>query len=175
MDIRACAIPGAFREAFPAAPSVLLRTKPFFMEFLTFLHSLLRYGVIVMVAVAGFVALRGYLARSPILNWERSAAILAMVLCHVQLAIGLVLYFANGWYRADSSTSLGRFWKMEHIATMILAVALITLGRSLSKRAKEERTKQLHVAVFYLIGLVLILAMIPWPFMTRFANTYQWL
>lgn len=148
------------------------------MEFLTFLHSLLRYAVILMVAVAGLAALRGYLARSPILNWERSAAIIAMVLCHIQLALGIVLYatrFGTFEERFGARTDLLRFWKMEHIAAMVIAIALITLGRSLSKRAKEERTKQLRVAVFYLIGLVLILAMIPWPFMSRFANTYQWL
>lgn len=148
------------------------------MEFLTFLHSLLRYGVVIMVAVAGFAALRGYLARAPIHNWERSAAIIAMVLCHIQLAIGIVLYatrFGTFEERFGARSDLLRFWKMEHIATMIVAIALITLGRSLSKRATEERTKQLRVAVFYLIGLVLILAMIPWPFMARFHNIYQWL
>jgi hypothetical protein len=148
------------------------------MEFLTFLHSLLRYAVILTVAVAGFAALRGYLARSPILNWERSAAIIAMTLCHIQLGIGLILYatrFGTFEERFGARGDLLRFWKMEHIGTMILAIALITIGRSLSKRAKEERAKQLRIAVFYLIGLVLILAMVPWPFMARFANAYQWL
>lgn len=148
------------------------------MEFLTFTHSLLRYAVIIMVAVAGFAALRGYLARTPILNWERSAAIIAMVLCHIQLAIGIVLYasrYSTFEQRFGARTDLLRFWKMEHIAMMIVAIALITMGRSLSKRTNVERTKQLRVAVFYLIGLVLILAMIPWPFMAKFAHTYQWL
>ena len=62
------------------------------MEFFAFIHSLLRYAVLGTVAVAGFAALRGYLTKSPILSWERAAAIIGMILCHVQLVIGLLLY-----------------------------------------------------------------------------------
>lgn len=148
------------------------------MEFLSFLHSLLRYGVLIMVAVAGFAALRGYLTRSPVLTWERSAAIIAMVLCHVQLVVGGILYatrFGSFSERFGARPDLLRFWKMEHIAMMIIAIALVTLGRSLSKRATTERGKQLRVAVFYLIGLVLMLAMIPWPFMAKFGHAYKWI
>jgi hypothetical protein len=148
------------------------------MEFLSFLHSLLRYGVLNMVAVAGFAALKGYLAKSPVLTWERSSAIIAMVLCHIQLVVGLILYGARfGGFdeRFGAREDLLRFWKMEHIGMMILAIALVTLGRSLSKRAKTEQGKQIRVAVFYLIGLVIMLAMIPWPFMAKFGHAYQWI
>jgi hypothetical protein len=68
-----------------------------------------------------------------------------------------------------------RFWKMEHIGTMVLAVALITIGRILSKKAKTEDGKQLRIAIFFTIGLLLILVMIPWPFMAKFSHAYGWL
>lgn len=148
------------------------------MEFITFLHSLLRYAVLIMVAVAGFTALRGYLTRSPVLTWQRTATIIAMVLCHVQLVIGIILYasnFSTFEERFGERADLMRFWKMEHIATMILAIALVTIGRSLSKKAKTEPAKHLRIAIFYLIGLILMLAMIPWPFMAKFNHAYQWI
>ncbi|HQV52606.1 MAG: cytochrome B [Flavobacteriales bacterium] len=148
------------------------------MEFFAFIHSLLRYAVLGTVAVAGFAALRGYLTKSPILSWERAAAIIGMILCHVQLVIGLLLYvtrYGSFEERFGAGSDMLRFWKMEHIGTMIVAVALITIGRVLSKKTNTESSKQLRIAVFYLIGLLLMFAMIPWPFMAKFNHMYQWL
>ena len=84
-------------------------------------------------------------------------------------------------FPAVGSTAIGkmaglhqRFWKFEHIGTMVVAIVLITLGRVLAKRAKEERRKQLLVGVFFLLALVLILWAIPWPF-TEIGHGREWL
>ena len=139
---------------------------------LLLLHSILRWLILFSVGIAGLVALLGYLRKGPIIVWERSVAIVAMVLCHVQLLLGLVLYaFRIKMYTTVSGTgkltamtaSVVRFWKYEHVATMVLAIALVTAGRVLSKKAQTEQGKQLRVAIFYLIALVLMIAMIPWP------------
>jgi hypothetical protein len=138
-------------------------------DLLGFFHSLLRYGVLLTVGVAGVAALRGYLNKGPIIVWERTAAIVAMALCHAQLVIGLALYMMR-WnklhknFAAEPNSPIFRFWKFEHIGTMIVAILLVTLGRMLSKRARTEQGKQLRVAVFYLIALVLMLWATPWPF-----------
>ena len=128
-----------------------------------FFHSLLRYGVLVAVAYAGITHLTGYLRKTPILNGERLIAIIAVVLCHVQLVLGVVLYLTR-YQHYVASTTTGRFWKFEHIGMMVIAILLVTLGRSLSKRAKEEAAKQLRVAVFYLVALLILLWATPWPF-----------
>ncbi|MFT3884760.1 MAG: hypothetical protein QM724_04825 [Flavobacteriales bacterium] len=130
-----------------------------------FFHSLLRWGVLLFVAVAGLSALAGYLRRTPILTWERSMAIIAMVVCHVQLLVGLILYGMRfkGMAQQFPDQDQFRFWRYEHIGTMIIGIALVTIGRSLSKRATTERGKQLRIAVFYLIALVLFLWATPWP------------
>ena len=91
----------------------------------TFFHSLLRYGALLTILLAGVLHLRGYLARRPILNGERSLAIIAVVMCHIQLAIGLLLYFTTKSYALDSSSAAGRFWKMEHIGVMVIAIILV--------------------------------------------------
>ena len=141
---------------------------------LTFFHSLLRYAVLLFVAAAGFVALMGWLRQRPILVYERMLAVVAMVLCHIQLAIGLALYGMRFKAFELMAPSHQRYWKMEHIVMMIAAIALVTIGRMLSKRAKEEPIKQRHVAIFYLIALVLMLAGIPWPF-TEVGRDLGWL
>ena len=140
---------------------------------LLLLHSILRWLILISVGVAGSVALVGYLKKGPIIVWERSIAIVAMVLCHVQLLMGLILYgmrfksyslLTNQGKATALTSSVLRYWKYEHIAVMILAIALVTVGRMLSKKAKTEQGKQLRVAIFYLVALVLMIATIPWPF-----------
>jgi len=132
---------------------------------LLFFHSLLRWGILVTVAVAAFSSLAGWLGKRPVMTWQRAFAIWAMVLCHVQLILGFILYFM----RWDSFQRMGqdqmRFWKFEHAGMMVVAIALVTIGRLASKKARTENGKHQRVAIFYLIALVLMLAMIPWPFM----------
>lgn len=141
---------------------------------LTFFHSLLRYAVLLFVAAAGFIALSGWLRKQPILVYERMLAVIAMVLCHIQLAIGLGLYGMRYQAFAVMAPAHHRYWKVEHISMMIAAIALVTIGRMLSKRAKDEPAKQRHIAVFYLIALVLMLVAIPWPF-TEVGRDLGWL
>ena len=137
-------------------------------------HSIVRWLVLLSVGGAGVIALKGYLRRDPIIVWERSLTILAMVICHIQLVIGLVLYAtkfkdydlavtARG-HQSWLSDTVRRFYKFEHIGMMILAIALVTTGRMVSKQATTERGKQLRIAIFYLLGLLIMLMMIPWPF-----------
>lgn len=142
--------------------------------FLVFLHSLLRYGVLIAVAAAGILHLRGFLQKRPILTYERSLSIVAVVLCHAQLVIGLILYMMNFKLYSDMTGEIGRFWKMEHLGTMIIAIALVTIGRAMAKRANDEVLKQKRIAVFYLIALALILWAIPWPF-TEIGHGRGWL
>lgn len=145
------------------------------IDLLRLIHSLLRWLVLLSVGTAGVVALIGYLRKSPIIVWHRSVSILAMVLCHIQLVVGLAMYamrfksytlLTPRGFQSSLTASVIRFWKFEHIAMMIIAIALVTIGRSMSKRAKTEPGKQLRVAIFYLLALLIMLAMIPWPFTT---------
>ncbi|MBP7409686.1 MAG: hypothetical protein KA941_13090 [Flavobacteriales bacterium] len=138
--------------------------------FLPFFHSLLRYAVLLTVLYAFLVNLRGVLQQRPILTGERAVTILAMVLCHVQLVIGGILYAMDYQMIDKMADPYRRFWKFEHISMMVLAILLITVGRMLSKRATNERTKQMRIVVFYGIGLLLILVAIPWPFRDEFRS-----
>ncbi|MCB0792626.1 MAG: hypothetical protein H6595_07585 [Flavobacteriales bacterium] len=141
---------------------------------LVFFHSLLRYGVLLFVAGGGLLALRGLVLRRPILVYERLVAIIAVVLCHVQLLFGIIIYIMR-FKSFDAMASVhARFWKYEHITMMLIAIALVTLGRSLSRRARTEPGKQLRVAVFYLLALVIMLMAIPWP-ITEFGSQYGWM
>jgi hypothetical protein len=90
-----------------------------------------------------------------------------MVSLHTQLLIGLGLYFISprvqffeGWMKEASY----RFYGMEHILLMIIAIVLVTIGHGKAKRALDSTKKHKTIVLFYCIGLLLILASIPWPF-----------
>jgi len=96
----------------------------------------------------------------------------AMVMLHIQLVIGLVLYFISykvkfveGWMSSDVAGGMYRFYGLEHILGMIVAIAIVTMGRSKAeKKLKGTRDKHRRILISYTIGLIIILAMIPWPF-----------
>jgi hypothetical protein len=134
-------------------------------DFVDFLHSLLRYLILVSVGYAAVSHLLGLLLKRPILNMQRSAAIIGMVLCHVQLVLGAVLLIRN-WsvFMGPHAEAYHRFIAHEHAGSMIIAITLVTLGRSLAKRCNEERGKQVRIAAFYGIALLLMLWATPWPF-----------
>ncbi len=92
--------------------------------------------------------------------------------------IGLWLYVnfitSEGFdFGASMKNPLMRFFSVEHITGMIVAIAMITVGYSRAKRMSSDKGKFKSIAIFFTIGLVLILAMIPWPFMAKFA-TFKW-
>ena len=99
-----------------------------------------------------------------------------LIASHITLLIGLYQYFtgsfgykliaANG-FAAVMKDSVLRFWAVEHITGMILAIVLITIARGKSKRGGYSAAGWL-----YLIALIIILAVIPWPFREGIARPW---
>tara|TARA_B110000285_G_scaffold136465_1_gene152832 strand:- start:6917 stop:7357 length:441 start_codon:yes stop_codon:yes gene_type:complete len=137
------------------------------MNALIHIHSGLRWVALIVLILAIFNAIKSqnsgkYLKKDKMIN------LFAMIFLHIQLLIGLGLYFssnkvnfAQGWMKEG----LNRFYGMEHLIGMILAVILVTLGRRKSeKKLKGSRDKHRKIMISYTIGLILILVFIPWPF-----------
>jgi hypothetical protein len=51
---------------------------------------------------------------------------------------------------------------IEHPTTMIVAIALLTIGYSKHKKKLVSKPKFKMLAIFYTLALVLVLAKIPW-------------
>jgi hypothetical protein len=99
----------------------------------------------------------------------------AMVSLHTQLLIGLGLYFISprvkffdGWMK-DAAF---RFYGMEHISLMIIAIILVTIGHSKSKKGSTPAEKFKPIKIWYVLGLILIVAAIPWPFRTALGGAW---
>jgi hypothetical protein len=119
-------------------------------------HSGWRYVVILLLFAAFITALSGYIGRKEYTEGNRKLNVFALISTHIQLVLGLVLYFMNDWYKADSTTAIGRYWKMEHISIMLLAVILITIGNARSKKAVGSRLKYQSIFVYFGFALLLI-------------------
>jgi NADH:ubiquinone oxidoreductase subunit 2 (subunit N) len=134
------------------------------MEILVRTHSGLRWIVLGLLVYALFNACT---KKDSYEKSDRLLNMLTMVSLHIQLVIGLILYFTSskvsfveGWMKSPSL----RFYGMEHILLMIIAIVIVTIGHGKAKRAAENVKKHKTIALFYTIGLILILASIPWPF-----------
>jgi L-asparagine transporter-like permease len=64
---------------------------------------------------------------------------------------------------SNMSDPVVRFWAVEHMSGMLIGIILITIGRARGKRKDTDLAKHKTFAIFYIIGLIIILAMIPWP------------
>lgn len=140
------------------------------MEIVKDLHSYLAYAVLGLLVVAVLNAFWGWLGKKAFTpQKDRSISLLALVLSHVQLLLGLVLYVvsANG-FKAIQVLGVGglnasaRLLALEHPLTNVLAIVLITIGWSRHKRFTEGYKMFRSIALFYGFGLVLLLSRMPW-------------
>lgn len=127
-------------------------------------HSGLRWIALVLLVVASLVAISKWLGRSGYTDGNRKLYLFTLIAVHTQLILGLVLYFISPKVNFGLlSEKVYRFYTVEHTTGMLIAIILVTVGYSLSKRAIDTTKKQRLIGIFYGIGLLLILASIPWP------------
>lgn len=137
-------------------------------------HSGLRWIALILIFVAIVNALLSK-GRNSYLKKDKMINLFAMIMMHTQLLIGLYLYFKSpkvsfteGWMKVD----MFRFFGMEHLLIMLIGIVVITIGRKKAEKQSNANAKHSKIAAWYTIGLLIILAGIPWPF--REALGGQW-
>jgi predicted acyltransferase len=131
-------------------------------------HSGLAYLVLATLVFVIFWALVGALSGRSFSEKDRKIALIGFILSHVQLLIGLILYFVSpvgislltgGGAMSDAAS---RLTVLEHPLINIVAIVLISLGYTRAKKLTESRAKFRSIYMLYAVGLVLILSRIPW-------------
>lgn len=120
-------------------------------------HSGWRYVVLILLIIAVVQALTGFFGKKAYTEGNRKLNVFTLISAHIQLLLGLALYFLGEWFKIDSSTALGRYWKMEHLSIMIVAVILITVGNAKSKKVADAVAKHKTISIFFGVALLLIL------------------
>jgi hypothetical protein len=127
------------------------------------LHNLLRWVILIalVMTIVKLMLKKDALKTSKVL----------LISAHTTLLLGLYQYFfgsvgfqliktAAGGMKDVMKDAASRFWAVEHAFSMILAIVFITIGHIKLKKTGKPNPS----LVFFILALVLILLMTPWPF-----------
>jgi membrane protein DedA with SNARE-associated domain len=123
------------------------------------LHSYNRYLLLVAIAFVLYRSLSGWLSNKPYEKTDNAASAALLGLTHLQLLLGLILYFFTSAYTTGGGSMSDpwvRYFKAEHIASMLIAVILIQLGRTFSKKATIDVEKHKKVAIYTAFAALII-------------------
>ena len=133
------------------------------------IHSWLRWIAILTGVGATLAALRNPSSGDDSVA-DRWGLFMMMAL-DTQMLLGLVLYLALSPFTTEAMRDFGaamkapqlRFWAVEHITMMMLAVILAHVGRVLARKAKTPAAKRTRMLVCFGLSTLLMIAGTPWP------------
>lgn len=135
-----------------------------------FLHSWLRYAVLGLALYLLVACLRSQRAGAPWTAAHERVQVAFLAAVDTQLVLGLALYLGLSPVAKAALANFGaamkdpqlRFFGVEHLATMLIAIVVAHVGRVRQKRMPAEaRCKSASRTL--LAFLVLTLLAIPWP------------
>ncbi|TYB78910.1 hypothetical protein [Bizionia myxarmorum] len=134
------------------------------------LHSYWAYLVLLILVLATLNAVIKAMAGKEYSAKDFRISLFTLIVAHIQLLIGLVLYFVSPRFSLFSTSGMGeimknsvdRLYLIEHPLITIIAIALITIGYSKHKKKLTSKAKLRMIAVFYTLALILVLSRIPW-------------
>ncbi|MBS0030884.1 hypothetical protein KE626_26395 [Chitinophaga sp. 2R12] len=138
---------------------------------LLILHSINRWLVLTSLIYAISMAWTGLRSGSVFSGYNNMVRHITTTIAHVQLLLGLYLYMISPVVKFNVANvgttdfvSEHTFFRLIHIASMVIAVVLITIGSAKAKRATSDGQKFRTILVWFAVALLIILVAIPWPF-----------
>jgi len=131
-------------------------------KILTHTHGGLRYLFLLVIAVAIIKFFTGWSKNRVFESHDKKLALGTLILAHLQLVFGLVLYFMKGYPNAlasgeaEMANGIFRYFAVEHLVMMLAAIALITVGYSRAKRMKLDFRKFRVLLITYLGSVVIV-------------------
>ena len=147
------------------------------LDILDHAHSGLRYVILVLIVMSLVKAYKGWKGDGSFVKGDQMIYLFTMIALHTQMLLGAVLYSISPYVQlSDMAGAMAdpqlRFFTVEHILGMIIAIALVTIGRSKTKKMEDGNKQHKTILIFYGIGAVLIFLSIPWPFMKSFGHWF---
>jgi hypothetical protein len=132
------------------------------------MHSTLRWLVVLAAIVA---VARALSARNRWTPGDDAAGLALLIGIDLQVLLGLILYvflspittLAVHQLHLAMTARVARFWTIEHPLVMIIALALVHVGRVRIRRAGDPQSKRRAALLFYGLALLAILGGVPWP------------
>lgn len=141
------------------------------------LHNLVRWLVLLAGLWAVIVTWRGWLARGTWTANESRATKAFVGALDLQFTLGLVLYFISPLTRAafsDMGAAMRdapvRYFVVEHVFVMVLAVTVAHVGAAKVKKAGTDAERFQRAAVWLGIAFAAVAGFVPWarPLMPTF-------
>ena len=135
-----------------------------------FIHSWWAYLVLLVLLITVVLSLVGLFSKKDYGATEFRLALFTLITSHIQLLIGIVLYFVSPYFQALGEVGMGgvmkdstlRLYLVEHPLIMIISVILITVGYSKHKKKLTSHPKFKTLSIFYSLALIFVLSRIPW-------------
>jgi hypothetical protein len=137
------------------------------------LHSLMRWVILILLLVALYNSFanrnRDFLPR------HRKTALFLLIAADITLLVGLYQWFVGDWGLKSIQTNgfsqvmknpLLRFYAIEHTTGMLIAIILIHIGYSFTKKNVPGPAKHKRLLLLFGLALLIILISVPWPFRT---------
>jgi hypothetical protein len=139
--------------------------------FLLFLHSVVRWAVLVAGVLALGAALSGWVRARVFSPLDERAQRAFVGLTDVQFLLGIALYFfyspiVDAFWDAPGAAMKERtlrFFGIEHVTTMLVAIAVLHIGRARAKKAPTDRLRFRRLTLASFFSLALMASAIPWP------------
>ena len=127
-------------------------------------HSALRYFMLILLIAVIVMAMIGVIRKKPYTGIDDKFSLILFIVAHTQLLVGIILYVASytGGHRVQfnsetMSTPALRYFAVEHVVAMLIAIVLITLGRTGAKKLADDLAKHRRLLIFNSIALIIIL------------------
>ncbi|MCC5944220.1 MAG: hypothetical protein JJT94_04745 [Bernardetiaceae bacterium] len=140
-------------------------------EFFLYIHSYLRWAVLILALVVIVRGFMGWQQQKAFVKADNAISASFVGFMHLQLLLGLLLYFVfsplglqafDAGVGAVMKNGAVRYWAVEHITTMIIAIVIAQVGRIRIKKSVTDLAKHKNSFIFSLVAIILVLSRIPW-------------
>lgn len=138
-------------------------------NFTLLVHSWNRWIILLAGLAVIILAIKGLAGKGQFASVHRKSSLIFISSLHLQLLIGLLLYFVLSPFTMQALSDFGaamkdstlRYWAVEHSVVNILAIAIAQVGSILAKRKTTDQAKFKTTLIWTAVAYILILAMIP--------------
>jgi Na+/proline symporter len=135
------------------------------------LHNFLRWVVLILAVASVIYYGIGYFTKKDFSKTDDRLGLFYLIFMDIQLLLGVALFFVGSAFSnltSDPSFAMKtpaiRFFSVEHGMGMLIAILLVHIGRNKVKSEADDTSKFRKGFIYFGISLLIMLAMIPWPF-----------
>ncbi|MBK8444091.1 MAG: cytochrome B [Sphingobacteriales bacterium] len=123
-------------------------------------HSYFRYIALALLIIIFVKALLGWLSGNKFETIDDKLSLWTLIALHIQTLLGIVLYFVSPNVQLSGAAMKDanlRYWSVEHLTMMLLAVIIYTIARISIKKMTDSNSRFRRLAIFSGSALAIII------------------